>query len=153
MGSAMSRCTNNRNSGCVHPGFNDLGQRILEKQPNWLVAPSRWRSRSNSNTHQPVRYRTPTPYPKDDRKPLVEEESTMIQEKATIAEKPVIKHVELLHHPRHGYGQVVQHPRSTKPTTKPSQASPEKKGMAHQVTTITWEVHPRLNRFERAPLT
>ncbi|KAK3312792.1 hypothetical protein B0H66DRAFT_380774 [Apodospora peruviana] len=138
MGAAMSRCTNrgstSRNStSATHHGFAEISQRILDRQPNWLVPPSKWISDTSSHHHHTQRYRTPTPYPKDDRKKL--EEVIHIPEKAAILESdccysPVVKHLE---------GAPLQ--KSSTHIQLPPQAA--------AAVTITWESHPRVNRFER----
>jgi hypothetical protein len=136
MGSALSRCTSRNSGGAAASGLSEIGQKILDRQPNWLITPTRWRSQTC--THQPVRYRTPTPYPKDDRKPLDEHpESTTLHvpEKAVIIETPVMSHVE-----------VANPPRKHRLTTQPFKPLVQKPPAA---VTITWEVAPRLNRFER----
>lgn len=138
MGSAMSRCTNaNRNTaGHTHHSFSEISQMILERQPNWLVTPSRWRSSGSSAPHS-ARYRTPTPYPKDDRRRL--EEVIHIPEKAAVIEAqstPVIQHIEV----------------TTKP---PRQHMSMHSDIPHiqlppSAISISWEIdHPRVNRFER----
>ncbi|KAK4183542.1 hypothetical protein QBC35DRAFT_393649 [Podospora australis] len=129
MGSAVSRC-NSKNSSTTS-SFSEIGQKVLDKQPNWLVTPSRWRS-SHHCSHQPVRYRTPTPYPKDDRKRC---DDLHLPEKTLIIEAPVATHIEVA---------------SPAPHKHPHQGlqSPPKQQI--QAVTITWEQHhPRLNRFER----
>ncbi|KAK4641706.1 hypothetical protein QC761_512690 [Podospora bellae-mahoneyi] len=135
MGSAISRCNSNSRSNShghgTGPGISEMGQKIFERQPNWLTPPSKWRSHHCS--HQPVRYRTPTPYPKDDRKRC---DYTLLHEKNMIIETPVADHIEV---------------------KKPSQKHPAMMHSRHgqqlppnSTLTITWESHPRLNRFERA---
>ncbi|GAB1317845.1 hypothetical protein MFIFM68171_08055 [Madurella fahalii] len=132
MGSAISRCTT-RNSGATS-GLAEIGQKILDRQPNWLITPTRWRSQTCA--HQPVRYRTPTPYPKDDRKRLEESAHVHMPEKAVIIETPVVSHLELAEPP---HKQAPMRPHI------PHVQLPQ------PALTITWELHPRLNRFERVP--
>lgn len=138
MGSAMSRCTNANKSttGHTHHSFAEISQMILERQPNWLVTPSRWRS-SGSSGPQSARYRTPTPYPKDDRKRL--EEVIHIPEKAAVIEArstPIVRPIEV----------------TTKP---PRQQKSMNSDIPHiqlppSAISISWEInHPRVNRFER----
>ncbi|KAK4203471.1 hypothetical protein QBC40DRAFT_24292 [Triangularia verruculosa] len=129
MGSSISRC-NSKNSGSAL-GISEAGQKMFDRQPNWLTPPSKWRSHHCS--HQPVRYRTPTPYPKDDRKRC---DDAVLHEKNMIIEAPVVDHIEI---------------------RKPSQKRPPMAHSRHHgqqftnnTLTITWECHPRLNRFERA---
>ncbi|KAK4217482.1 hypothetical protein QBC37DRAFT_46407 [Rhypophila decipiens] len=138
MGSAMSRCTNaNKNAtGHTHHSFTEISQMFLERQPNWLVTPSRWRP-SSSSAHHSARYRTPTPYPKDDRKRL--EEVIHIPEKPTVIEAhstPVVTHIEV----------------TTKP---PRQQKSMDSDIPHiqlppSALSISWDTNnPRVNRFER----
>ncbi|KAK4166930.1 hypothetical protein QBC43DRAFT_312652 [Cladorrhinum sp. PSN259] len=123
MGSAVSRC-NGRHSGTT-TGLSEIGQKILDRQPNWLVTPSKWRS--HHSEHHPVRYRTPTPYPKDHRKRLLDDSIENGNEKILIIETPTVHHVDVAAAP---HSQHIKFPSST--------------------ITITWESHPRrLNRFER----
>ncbi|KAK4177403.1 hypothetical protein QBC36DRAFT_131830 [Triangularia setosa] len=128
MGSAISKCNSKSNGSGA--GISEVGQKIFDRQPNWLTPPSKWRSHQCS--HQPVRYRTPTPYPKDDRKRC---DDVVLQEKNMIIETPVVDHIEV---------------------RKPSQKRPPMVHSHHghqfpnNTLTITWECHPRLNRFERA---
>ncbi len=142
MGSALSRCAStSRNSGAAASGVAraDMGQRILDRQPNWLIPPARWRPQTC--THQPVRYRTPTPYPKEDRKRLDEDAqpggTVHVPEKAVVVETPVASHHEVVANPPR-----KQHKPATRPPKPLLQKPPA-------VMTITWEVSPRLNRFER----
>ncbi|KAJ4291365.1 hypothetical protein N0V88_006374 [Collariella sp. IMI 366227] len=112
-------------------------QNILDKQPNWLVPPSRWRPHRCS--HPPVRYRTPTPYPKEDRKRVEEHIQTTyvpVSEKAIVIEIPVASHVEVAGHPRR---------------RKPAQQRKALVENQQPGRTVTWEPSPRLNRFERVP--
>jgi hypothetical protein len=114
-----------------------MGQKILDRQPNWLIPPARWRTQP-SNQH-PVRYRTPTPYPKDDRKPMPEPaQVTTIKapEKAFVLGTAAASHVEVINPQRK---RTLMHPR------KPLVQAPPQPALK-----ITWEVSPRLNRFERA---
>ncbi|KAK0725261.1 hypothetical protein B0H67DRAFT_641707 [Lasiosphaeris hirsuta] len=143
MGSAMSRCHSTRPAGATS-GLTELGQKILDNQPNWLITPSRWRTGSSS--HHPVRYRAPTPYPKDDRQRLptdVEDPTTtnaVLSEKATIVETAVTaKHVEVAEPPR------KQQPMRSHAPSGPHIQFPQPAA----AVTITWERHSRLNRFER----
>ncbi|KAK3997895.1 hypothetical protein QBC44DRAFT_46560 [Cladorrhinum sp. PSN332] len=130
MGSAISRC-NTRNSGTT-PGLSEIGQKILDRQPNWLVTPSKWRS--HHCDHQPVRYRTPTPYPKDDRKRFDD-----TNEKVLIIETPTVNHVE-----------AADAPRKRLPATTVQSHNNQHIKFPTSTITITWECHPRrLNRFER----
>ncbi|KAK4247510.1 hypothetical protein C7999DRAFT_41168 [Corynascus novoguineensis] len=136
MGSALSRCTS-RSSGSSPSGFSvpDIGQKILDRQPNWLVPPARWRTQP-ANQH-PVRYRTPTPYPKDDRKPTedsIGSANSPIREKTSILEAPAASHVEVLN---------KRHSRGLAQPCKPLIQKPP------STLRITFEVSPRLNRFER----
>jgi hypothetical protein len=136
MGSAFSRCTS-RNSGGAGSAFSEIGQRILDRQPNWLTPPTRWRSQTCP--HQPVRYRTPTPYPKEDRKRIeepTEAASIHVPEKALIIETPVVSHFEVANRYRKHTPMQLHKPQLQKPQA---------------AVTITWEVSPRLNRFERVP--
>lgn len=136
MGAALSRCTS-KNSSSSSSGLSDVSQRVFEKQPNWLNAPSRWRMHCNPN---PVRYRTPTPYPKEDRKRLEDttDETATVQavetEKVAVIEAPVVHHIEV----RKPYR---RHPQFQAP--RPSVHEPR------GPISITWESSPRLNRFER----
>ncbi|KAK1753220.1 hypothetical protein QBC47DRAFT_54104 [Echria macrotheca] len=138
MGSAFSRCSTSLkgNSNMLPCGPElEIGQRILENQPNWLTTPSRWRSKTPS--HQPVRYRTPTPYPKDDRRPLPDVEVVHLSEKKDIVETHTpasARHIE-----------VVEPPRRHKPMS----SNIPRLQLPPAVLTITWEQHPRRNRFER----
>ncbi|KAK4122007.1 hypothetical protein N657DRAFT_635448 [Parathielavia appendiculata] len=129
-------CTS-RNSGAAGSGFSDIGQKILDRQPNWLIPPTRWRPQTF--THQPIRYRTPTPYPKDDRKRMEEPAETAsihVPEKALIIETPVVNHFEMANlYRKHTCAQPF------KPQVQKPQAA----------LTISWELAPRLNRFERVP--
>jgi len=133
MGAAISRCTtrNARNSG---PNLSEIGQRILDSQPNWLITPSRWRSRSSSR--HPVRYRTPTPYPKDDRRPLPQLQEVHLSEKATVIEthSSSARHIEVVEPPKR---------------QQPMQSNIPHIQLPPAAVTITWERHPRRNRFER----
>lgn len=140
MGSAMSRCTdrNTNGNGHTHHGFTEISQMILERQPNWLVTPSRWRS--GNPAHHSARYRTPTPYPKDDRRRL--EEVIHIPEKTAVIEAhstPEVKHIEV--------SQVTTRP--------PRQQRSMHSNLPHiqlppAAVSITWETsHTRVNRFER----
>ncbi|KAK4223195.1 hypothetical protein QBC38DRAFT_512502 [Podospora fimiseda] len=125
MGSAISRC-NTRHSGATS-SLSEIGQKILDRQPNWLVTPSKWRS--HHCDHQPVRYRTPTPYPKNDRKRLLDD-TTATTEKMLIIETPTVHHIQVA-------------------GVAPKMNQPQVKFPASTIT-ITWECHPRrLNRFER----
>ncbi len=138
MGSTLSRCTSRNSPGAATSGFSEMGQKILDRQPNWLIPPTKWRSQACS--HRPVRYRTPTPYPKDDRKRLEDDGAARtctvhIPEKALIIETPVVSHLEM--HCEKPLA-VVQ------PPSKPRLEKP------HSPLAITWDVSPRLNRFERA---
>ncbi|KAK4097116.1 hypothetical protein N658DRAFT_434656 [Parathielavia hyrcaniae] len=136
MGSAFSRCTS-RHSGTSGSGVSELGQRIIDRQPNWLIPPTRWQSQTC--THQPVRHRTPTPYPKDDRKRIEEPAKTAsihVPDKALVIESPVVSHVEVASRCR------------KRAATQPFKANVQKPQAA---LTITWEVSPRVNRFERVP--
>lgn len=137
MGSALSRCTSRNSPGAATTGFSEMGQKILDRQPNWLIPPSKWRSQACS--HRPVRYRTPTPYPKDDRKPLEDDVTRScavhIPEKALIIETPVV-----IHHEVHCSEKPLALAQPPKPRLEKPQAP----------LAITWEVSPRLNRFERA---
>ncbi len=142
MGSALSRCaTTSRNSGAAKSGFAraEMGQKILDRQPNWLIPPAKWRPQTC--THQPVRYRTPTPYPKEDRKRLDEHGQLAgtlhVPEKAIVLETPVTSHHEVA---------ANAHRKQHKPVTRPPKPLLQKPPAA---MTITWEVSPRLNRFER----
>jgi hypothetical protein len=134
MGSAISRCSS-RNSASPPSGFAERGQKVLDRQPNWLVPPSRWRS--HPCPHHPVRYRTPTPYPKDDRKRLEGDQHarTRLSEKAVIIETAVVNRLEV-----------------TEPPFKGKPNHPALSRIRHPQTAlkITWERSPRLNRFERA---
>ncbi|KAK4463546.1 hypothetical protein QBC42DRAFT_250457 [Cladorrhinum samala] len=131
MGSAISRC-NSRHSDAT-AGLSDVGQKVFKRQPNWLVTPSKWRS--HQCDHQPVRYRTPTPYPKDDRKRIDDH-----NEKVLIIETPTIHRVEL----GRGLPSEKVPVTSLKPHNNPHMKFPT------STVTITWECHPRrLNRFER----
>ncbi|KAK3317654.1 hypothetical protein B0T19DRAFT_435351 [Cercophora scortea] len=138
MGSAMSRCA--PRSTHVAP-FSDIHRsQFLDRQPNWLVTPSSWRSRSS--TSHSARYRTPTPYPKGDRQPLRDEINISEKTAAVVdAQKPDIRHVEVV------TAAAAEPPRSKQhiqiQATRPQiQRQPS-------VITITWEPHSRLNRFER----
>ncbi|KAK0609990.1 hypothetical protein B0T17DRAFT_124388 [Bombardia bombarda] len=135
MGSAMSRCTT-KNTHAT-PGFSEASQRFLEKQPNWLVPPSRWRSRSS--THHSPRYRTPTPYPKDDRQKVTEDDIINISEKAAIIDTT---HIEVAEAPLRRGCRQQQH------KYKPLQSQPLPQSHPAAVT-ITWDRHPRQNRFDR----
>ncbi|KAK3292967.1 uncharacterized protein B0H64DRAFT_444277 [Chaetomium fimeti] len=107
-----------------------MGEKIFDRQPNWIIPPAR-----SCNQH-PVRYRTPTPYPKDDRKRVAEPASAaivVVPEKAFVVEAPVVSHVEATGIRKH---------RIMKPW-KPHAHNPQ------TPVTITWEMSPRLNRFER----
>ncbi|KAK4099176.1 hypothetical protein N658DRAFT_430505 [Parathielavia hyrcaniae] len=140
MGSAFSRCTSS-NSGGPGTGFSEIGQKILDRQPNWLVPPTRWQSQTC--IHQPVRYRTPTPYPKDVRKRIQEPADTVtihVPEKALtidMEEAPVVSHFE-----------VANPYRNTHPPKQPFKSQVQKPQAA---LTVTWGLAPRLNRFERVP--
>ncbi|KAK0663442.1 hypothetical protein QBC41DRAFT_26311 [Cercophora samala] len=131
MGSSISRCNSKSNGHGTGPGISEVGQKIFERQPNWLTPPSKWRSHHCS--HQPVRYRTPTPYPKDDRKRC--NDVVVLNEKNMIIETPVVDHIE------------VQKPSQKRP---PMVHSHRGHRLPSTPLTITWESHPRLNRFERA---
>ncbi|KAK3385527.1 hypothetical protein B0H63DRAFT_522857 [Podospora didyma] len=131
MGSAMSRCTN-RNARPA-TGLAEIGQKMLDRQPNWLIPPSRWRT-SNPD-HQPVRYRTPTPYPKEDRRCLDDDLRNIAEKAAIIEGAPSTQHIEVAQPPRkqpsmQSHSPHIQFPQPT-------------------AITITWERHPRQNRFER----
>ncbi|EGS22343.1 uncharacterized protein CTHT_0018670 [Thermochaetoides thermophila DSM 1495] len=136
MGSAISRCAS-RGSSRLASDYDD--EKILGRQPNWLVPPALWRSRSKTSSGQPVRYRTPTPYPKGDRKPLPHEPQHVrihIQEKtASTIVTPVVNHLEVASAGKH--------------SRKPQQTSRSIRQPSN--ITITWEspVTGRLNRFER----
>jgi hypothetical protein len=141
MGSALSRCTS-RSSGGASSGISEMGQKIFDKQPNWIIPPARWRTQP-CNQH-PVRYRTPTPYPKDDRKRVEEPTSAaivVVPEKPFVLETPAVSHVEVVTpHRKHAITQPRSahgHPR------RPHAQNPQ------TPVTITWEMAPRLNRFER----
>ncbi|KAK4132691.1 hypothetical protein BT67DRAFT_75739 [Trichocladium antarcticum] len=135
MGSALSRCSS-RNSTNPPPGLGERGQKMFDRQPNWLVPPSRWR---RHGTHQPVRYRTPTPYPKDGRKQLGDDQlvGSHIPEKIPVIETPVVSHLG-----------VAEQPRKRRPNRHPAQSSVQR---PQAPLKITWEQSPRLNRFERVP--
>ncbi|KAK0712737.1 hypothetical protein B0T26DRAFT_344293 [Lasiosphaeria miniovina] len=136
MGMTLSRCSSRH----ARPGsrFSGLDEKILERQPNWLVPPSRWRQ--SDPDHHPVRYRTPTPYPKEDRRRLGDHID--ISEKAAV--------IEAASHRRDTDTDTlgVQHPaamhaRSPHNHIRFPQLSPA-------AITITWKQHrPRRNRFER----
>lgn len=88
----------------------------------------------------PVRYRTPTPYPKEDRKRLEDTPNDTASvhvgetEKVVVIEAPAVQHIEV-----------------RKPFRKNSQF-PIPKPSVHEPRgpiTISWESSPRLNRFER----
>ncbi|KAH6623324.1 hypothetical protein F5144DRAFT_496836 [Chaetomium tenue] len=133
MGSALSRCTS-RSSGAAPSGLSEMGQKILDRQPNWIIPPARWRTQTCSE--HPVRYRTPTPYPKEDRKRMEEPASNatvVVPEKAFVLESSTVSHVEVVSTP-HKHGIVQQR--------RPHAQAP-------QTLKITWEMSPRLNRFER----
>jgi len=136
MGAAISRCTS-RNSG-VTTSLSDIGQKILDSQPNWLSTPSRWRARSCS--HRPVRYRTPTPYPKDDRQRLPEPQQAHVSP----AEKPVIIETHTTPDTRHI--EVVEPPKRFRLLHQ--SAIPDIQ-LPPAALSITFEHHPRRNRFER----
>ncbi|KAK3689409.1 hypothetical protein B0T22DRAFT_480622 [Podospora appendiculata] len=103
MGSAMSRCA--PRSTHVAP-FSDIHRsQFLDRQPNWLVTPSRWRSQSSTN--HSARYRTPTPYPKGDRQPLrdeinVSEKASAVADaqKPGIQRQPAVVEISWEHHSR-----------------------------------------------------
>lgn len=116
-------------------GLPEVEQRMLDKQPNWLVPPTRWRLRHWG--HQPTRYRTPTPYPKDDRKRLDDEDPipTNISEKMAFVENSMASHVKMVQ-PRRKHKHLQPH-------NPPSIQHP------HGTFAIAWERSPRLNRFER----
>ncbi|KAK4148899.1 hypothetical protein C8A00DRAFT_19351 [Chaetomidium leptoderma] len=135
MGSALSRCTPRSSRG---GGLSETGQRMLDRQPNWLIQPSRWRPQTCD--HQPVRYRTPTPYPKEGRKRIDEHlhtGKTHAPEKTLIIVAPV----------------VVSHVEVVTPLRKHTALPPHQPHLRNQQAplTITWEVSPRLHRFERVP--
>jgi hypothetical protein len=146
MGAAISRCTN-RDTG-VSANLADIGQRILDNQPNWLTTPSKWRPRTCN--HRPIRYRTPTPYPKDDRRPLPDQVATEPAQTAPIttsasSEKPIIletsyhapsRHITVIEPPKH-----LRHPLSNSNISE-IQLPPA-------ALSITYDHHPRRNRFER----
>jgi hypothetical protein len=123
-----------------------MGQKVLDRQPNWLVPPTRWRAQACD--HQPVRYRTPTPYPKEDRKrmkepshatrPATRSATIHIPEKTLLIETPVVSHVEVAQPYRKQAG--MQPLMTTIPTQNPQAA-----------LKITWDMSPRRNRFERVP--
>ncbi|KAK5662671.1 hypothetical protein OQA88_8587 [Cercophora sp. LCS_1] len=136
MGSAISRCTT-RNDGASTSGFGDIGQKILDSQPNWLITPSRWRSRHCD--HQPVRYRTPTPYPKDDRRPLPQPQQVHIN----LSEKPLIIETQTVASTRHI--EVIEPPKRQ----RPMQSNLPHIQLPPAAISITWEHHSRRNRFER----
>ena len=134
MGSALSRCTS-RGAGAAPSGLSEMGQKILDRQPNWIIPPARWRTQT-CNQH-PVRYRTPTPYPKEDRKRMEEPASAatvVVPEKAFVLESAAVSHVEVVSTPRK-HSMIQQR--------RPHAQAPQ------GPLTITWEMSPRLNRFER----
>ncbi|KAH6615884.1 hypothetical protein B0J18DRAFT_291574 [Chaetomium sp. MPI-SDFR-AT-0129] len=136
MGTTLSRCTSKHSSPSSSTP-SEVSQRVFEKQPNWLTAPSRWRMHCNPN---PVRYRTPTPYPKEDRKRLedITNDTASVRigesEKVVVIEAPVVQHIE------------VRKPFSKhKQLQAPRPSFHEPRGSI----TISWESSARLNRFER----
>ncbi|KAL2174877.1 uncharacterized protein P884DRAFT_279804 [Thermothelomyces heterothallicus CBS 202.75] len=137
MGSALSRCTS-RSPGRSPSGLSvpDIGQKTLDRQPNWLIPPARWRTKAVNQ--QPVRYRTPTPYPKKHRKPMVDStenvDGSFIREKASIFEAPAVSHLDMRSNHRRQSLAESRNPNAQKP---------------QPALRITWEVSPRLNRFER----
>lgn len=145
MGTAISRCTTTRNNAGMTTNLTDIGQKILDNQPNWLSTPSKWRPRNC--THRPVRYRTPTPYPKDDRQRMPEPQASQVQTETTATEKPVVietyatapstKHIQVVEPPKRSH-----HPLSNVSTLPDIQLPPA-------ALSITFDRHPRRNRFER----
>ncbi|KAL2151143.1 hypothetical protein VTH82DRAFT_6241 [Thermothelomyces myriococcoides] len=138
MGSRLSRCTS-KSPGRSPSGLSvpDTEQKFLDRQPNWLIAPARWRTKSVNQ--QSVRYRTPTPYPKNDRKRMVdstEKADGFIREKASVFESPALSHLDMVNNPRR--------------RNLAESGNPDPHAQRPQSTLrITWEVSPRLNRFER----
>ncbi|KAK3306060.1 uncharacterized protein B0T15DRAFT_217488 [Chaetomium strumarium] len=135
MGSVLSRCASRGSLDTSR--LSERGERFLDKQPNWLVPPT-W-CRSERCPHQPVRYRTPTPYPKDDRKRTEEHgntDTTVILGKTSVVDTPLVRHVDIAaaRSPRRHTPTHPQKPRIHKPQSTPR---------------ISWEPPPRLNRFER----
>ncbi|KAK4235391.1 hypothetical protein C8A03DRAFT_17870 [Achaetomium macrosporum] len=135
MGSALSRCKSRASSDATS-GFSEIGQTFLDRQPNWLVPPAR--CRLQHCPHQPVRYRTPTPYPKGDRKRIEEHSNTSttpVSGKTVFVDTPVVRHIEFAARPpRRNTPIHPQQPRVQKPPSTPR---------------ISWDLSPRLNRFER----
>ncbi|KAL2163287.1 hypothetical protein VTH06DRAFT_5343 [Thermothelomyces fergusii] len=138
MGSTLSRCTSKNSGHSRAPSslsIPDSGQKFLDRQPNWLVTPARWRSKTASQ--QPLRYRTPTPYPKNDRKPMADSTETvdgLIREKTSTFAAPPMSHLDM---PNSRCRQDLGE--SCNPRIQKQQPA----------LRITFEVSPRLNRFER----
>ncbi|KAL2119110.1 hypothetical protein VTJ04DRAFT_6070 [Mycothermus thermophilus] len=141
MGSALSRCSS-RDSGRTTGGLSDIGQKFLDRQPNWLNPPSKWPFSHHASSRQPTRYRAPTPYPTDDRKPLEEPPKVVslhIPEKAIVnIETTSASHIEHAQQQHRKPASLTNTPKSIVAGRKPVGA-----------VSITWDVSPRLNRFER----
>ncbi|KAK0648980.1 hypothetical protein B0T16DRAFT_124427 [Cercophora newfieldiana] len=142
MGAAISRCTNRNTGPGVTTSLADIGQKILDNQPNWLSTPARWRPKTCS--HQPVRYRTPTPYPKDDRQRMPEPVEPASCVKSGTPEKPIViethtsaRHIEVVEPPKRN----LRHPLAM--SSIPDIQLPP------AALTITFDRHSRRNRFER----
>ncbi|KAK4445607.1 hypothetical protein QBC34DRAFT_306591 [Podospora aff. communis PSN243] len=142
MGAAISRCTNRNTAPGVTASLSDIGQKILDNQPNWLSTPARWRPKTCN--HNPIRYRTPTPYPKDDRQRMPDPPQTAASHaQPEVSEKPIVietytstRHIEVIEPPKRN-----RHPLSI--------PSPPEMQLPPAALTITFERHPRRNRFER----
>ncbi|AEO68256.1 d7d68b24-58d7-417d-b453-a070ceaddc99 [Thermothielavioides terrestris] len=135
MGSALSACTSRNNTGAS--GFPEITQRVFDRQPNWIVPPTRCHQRDN---HHPARYRTPTPYPKQDRKRLQDGPDKSLTThyntgKAMVMERPAVRRIQ----------DAARLPRKPTLRSPPTPHSPH----PQSPITITWDVAPRRNRFER----
>jgi hypothetical protein len=142
MGAAISRCTC-RAKQATPAVLTDTNQQILERQPNWLVTPSRWGQRRSSA--QSVRYRTPTPYPKSDRRPLEAPAAAVVHD---LTKDPTKENEEMVEmwldiadlEPLSRQSAIV----STPPVSIPPPAV-----TAIHPSHVTWEGPSRRNRFER----
>jgi len=159
MGATTSKC--NAKNTSPTPNFTEISQRLLEKQPNWLVTPTKWRSHDCS--HQPVRYRTPTPYPKDDRRRLPagdyihhsrskRHHHHHHQQQQHLSEKTMV--VIVGESPKSSYTPAVKHIEIAEPLDRKREVNldiPPLTLPPAAVPTITWESQSpsRQNRFER----
>ncbi|KAK3935317.1 hypothetical protein QBC46DRAFT_272052 [Diplogelasinospora grovesii] len=138
MGAAISRCTC-RAKQATPAVLTDINQQILERQPNWLVTPSRWRqSRSSARS---VRYRTPTPYPKTGRRPLEAPAAAVVHDLTKENEEMVEMCLDI--------ADLEPLSRQSATVSTPPVSIPPPAVTAIHPSHVTWEGPSRRNRFER----